>query len=474
MEIQKSKSTRCQSDVALSFTKHLFSKEDYQEKNLIFSPLSLYAALSVMAAGSEGRTLDELLSFLRFDSIDHLNTYFSQGISPVFSDEDPASSPSQHHLSFTNGMFIDTTVSLSYPFRRLLSTHYNASLASLDFNLRGDSVLHDVNSLIEQESNGLITQLLPPGTVTNLTKLIFANALRFQGMWKHTLDGLTHVSSFNLLSGTSVKVPYMTTFKKTQYVRAFDGFKILRLPYKQGRDRQRRFSMCIFLPDAQDGLSALIQKLSSEPGFLKGKLPHRKVRVRPFRVPKFNISFTFEASNVLKEVGVVSPFSPMDAHFTKMVNVNSPSDNLFVQSIFHKAFIEVNEKGTKATAATWSALARQCARDHHPSIDFIADHPFLFLIREDFTGTILFVGQVLNPLDGLPVKRTRRLCISPVAARPVKDRRVTPLSKDENSMFLGLSREYQPSPRLPSSALFPEISLVDCRFDVCGCEGWKA
>nr|AFK33870.1 unknown [Lotus japonicus] len=452
MELQKSKSM----DVPLSFTQHLFSKEDYQEKNLIYSPLSLYAALSVIAAGSEGRTFDELLSFLRFDSIDNLNTFFSQAISPVFFDND-AASPLQHY----NGIFIDTTVSLSYPFRRLLSTHYNANLTSLDFNLRGGNVLHEMNSLIEEDTNGHITQLLPPGTVTNLTRLIFANALCFQGMWKHKFDGLTYVSPFNLLNGTSVKVPFMTTCKNTQYVRAFDGFKILRLPYKQGRDRQRRFSMCIFLPDAQGGLSALIQKLSSEPCFLKGKLPRRKVRVHPFWIPKFDISFTFEASNVLKEVGVVSPFSPMDAHLTKMVNVNSPLDNLCVQSIFHKAFIEVNEKGTKATAATWSALARQCARDHLPAIDFIADHPFLFLIREDFTGTILFVGQVLNPLDGLPVKRRHAVGRCSAAAMPVKDWRVTPLSEDEDSMFLGLSRGCLPSPRLPSSALFPEISLVD-------------
>ncbi|PNY12644.1 serpin-ZX-like protein [Trifolium pratense] len=158
--------------------------------------------------------------------------------------------------------------------------------------------------------------------------------------------------------------------------------------------------MCILLPDAKDGLSPLIQKLSSEPGFLKDKLPRRKVLLIYLGVPRFNISFTFEASNVLKEVGVVSPFSTSDADFTKMVEPNSPLDKLHVESIFHKAFIAVNEQGTKATA-TAAAVIRKPLGISKPleGTKFKANRPFLFLIIEDFTGTILFVGQVLNPLD---------------------------------------------------------------------------
>ncbi|XP_057444562.1 serpin-ZX-like [Lotus japonicus] len=275
-------------------------------------------ALTIIVASGSNTTLSSSIS-------NNIETHHcrakasARGISPVFSDKDADADADAHHLSSTNGMFVDKSVSLSYPFRLLLAYQYKASLASLDFKNRGDRVLHDVNSLIERKSNGHITQLLPPGTITNLTRLIFANALRFQGLWKHKFDGPRYEFSFFLLNGTSVKVPFMTIKKKTHYIRAFDGFKILRLPYKQGRDRKRRFSMCIFLPDARDGLSTLIQKLSSEPGFLKGKLPRRKVRVDALEIPKFNISFTFEASNVLKEVGVVSPFSPMDACFTKMV-----------------------------------------------------------------------------------------------------------------------------------------------------------
>ncbi|XP_057423106.1 serpin-ZX-like [Lotus japonicus] len=389
MDLQKSKSNSI--DAVLSFTKHVLSKEEYQEKNLVFSPLSLYAALSVMAAGADGLTLDELLSFLRFDSVDHLTTFFSQVLSPVLFSDD--------HLSFANGMWVDQSLSIFHSFKQLVSTHYKATLASLDFKTQGNGVLPEVNSWVEKETNGHITHLLPPEAVNNLTRLIFANALRFKGTWKHKFDGKTMRLAFYLLNDTSVQVPFMTSKKKTQYIRAFDGFKILRLPYKQGRDRKRRFSMCFFLPDATDGLPALIQKLSSESAFFKGKLPRRKVRVGDFKIPKFTIPFTFEASNMLEEVGVVSPFSPCHADFTKMVEVNSTLDKLHVQNIFQKVTIQVSEVGSEATVAT-TFIGRKAtggSLSSCPAINFVADHPFLFLIREDFTGTILFIGQVLHP-----------------------------------------------------------------------------
>ncbi|XP_057418847.1 serpin-ZX-like [Lotus japonicus] len=386
------KSIRCQTDVALSITEHLFSKEEYQEKNLIFSPFSLHAVLCVMAAGSEGPTLDELLSFLRTDSIDHLNTLFSQLVSVLLSD---AAAPS-HRLSFVNGMWADKSVSLSHSFKQLVATHYKATLASVDFLAKFDQVRHEVNSWVERETNGLITKLLPPKAVGKLTRLFFANALYLKGAWKHKLDARGYYD-FHLLNGTLVQVPFLRS-EKEQFISVFDGFKVLRLSYQQGLDKKRRFSMYIFLPDAKDGLSALIKKLASESNFLKGKLPRQKVQVFNFRIPKFKISFTLEASNMLKELGVVSPFSERDADFTKMVD--SPLDGEYVESMFHKAFIEVNEEGTEATTTSSMKKAPKgkmcCTR--RPGIDFVADHPFLFLIREDLTGTILFIGQVLHPL----------------------------------------------------------------------------
>ncbi|KAJ1386406.1 Serpin domain [Sesbania bispinosa] len=381
-----------QTDVALTIAKHLSSKES-QEKNHVFSPLSLHVVLSIIAAGSEGPTLDQLLSFLRSKSTDHLNSFASQLVSVVLSDASPAGGP---RLSFADGVWLDQSLPLHPSFKQLVTTDYNATLASVDFQTKAVEVTNEVNLWAEKETNGLIKDVLPPGSVDNSTKLIFANALYFKGAWNEKFDAsMTKDDDFHLLNGSSVKVPFMIS-KKKQFISAFDGFKVLGLPYKQGDDK-RQFSMYFFLPDAKDGLSALVERMASESGFLERNLPQQKVEVGDFRIPRFNISFGLETSNVLKELGVVLPFSD-DGDLTKMVD--SPEGQLlYVKSIFHKAFIEVNEEGTEAAAAS-AAVVQLRSLPIVTKIDFVADHPSLFLIREDLTGTVLFVGQVLNPLAG--------------------------------------------------------------------------
>jgi serpin B len=254
-----------------------------------------------------------------------------------------------------------------------------------------------VNLWAKKNTNGFIRDVLSRGTVTNLTRLIFANALYFKGTWDQPFDASkTKHHDFYLFNGNSVKVPFMTSHRK-QFVGAFDGFKVLRLPYEQGVDK-RQFSMYLFLPDAKDGLLTLIEKMASEPEFLKHNLPKTKVEVGDFRIPKFEISFGLSASNALKELGVVLPFDP-SVGLAKMVD--SPDSAIWVSDILQKCFIKVNEKGTEAAAVTAAVVL--CLKGPTPKpipIDFVADHPFLFLIREDLSGTILFVGQVVNPLVG--------------------------------------------------------------------------
>lgn len=263
--------------------------------------------------------------------------------------------------------------------------------------LKAAEVSKEVNLWAEKETNGLIKEVLPPGSVDNSSRLILANALYFKGAWNDKFDSSkTKDYDFHLLNGGSVQVPFMTS-KKKQLVRAFDGFKVLGLPYKQGEDK-RRFTMYFFLPDAKDGLPALVEKMGSVSGFLDRHLPHEKVEVGDFRIPKFKISFGFEVSKVLKGLGVVLPFSGEGGGLLEMVD--SPvGKNLYVSSIFQKSFIEVNEEGTEAAAATAAVIALRSLRLFE-KIDFVADHPFVFLIREDMTGMVMFIGHVLNPLDG--------------------------------------------------------------------------
>jgi serpin B len=183
------------------------------------------------------------------------------------------------------------------------------------------------------------------------------------------------------------------TSMKGQFISVFDGFKVLRLPYKHGID-DRYFSMYFLLPDAKDGLLALIEKVTSEYETLEHIIPNRIVEVGDFRIPSFKISFKLELSNMLKELGVTLPFSA--GGLTKMVD-----SLILISNISQKYIIKVNEEGTKAAAVTVAGFGK-CGRftSIPTPIDFVVDHPFLFLIKEDLSGTILFVGQVLNPLDG--------------------------------------------------------------------------
>ncbi|PQM39600.1 serpin-ZX [Prunus yedoensis var. nudiflora] len=372
-------SIRNQNDVALGLTKKLLQTEG-KESNLVYSPLSIHVVLSLIAAGSKGPTQDQLLSFLKSKSTDHLNTFAAELVSVILSDGSPSGGP---RLSFVNGIWVDSSLPLKPSFKQVVDTAYKAAISQVDFQTNAAEVASGVNSWAEKETSGLIKEILPPGSVDSSTRLIFANALYFKGAWNEKFDAsTTKEHDFHLLDGSTVKAPFMTS-KKKQFVSSYDGFTVLGLPYKQGEDK-RRFSMHVFLPEAKDGLPSLVEKLGSESGFLDRHLPKQQVEVGDFKLPKFKISFGFEASNVLKGLGVVLPFS--GGGLTEMVD--SPvGQNLYVSSIFHKSFIEVNEEGTEAAAASAGVIK---VRGLPITTDFVADHPFLFLIREELTGTVMF------------------------------------------------------------------------------------
>ncbi|KAF8022908.1 hypothetical protein BT93_F0426 [Corymbia citriodora subsp. variegata] len=381
-----------QTDAALALSKHLLLTRA-GDSNLVFSPLSIHVVLGLIAAGSAGPTQDQLLSFLKAKSADHLHTLASQLVAVVLADGSAGGGPK---LSFANGVWIDRSLPLRPSFKQVVDASYKAATNLADFKTKAVEVTSKVNTWAKKETSGLIKEVLPAGSVDGTTRLIFANALYFKGAWNDKFNtSETKDNDFFLLNGSSVQVPFMTS-KNKQILKACDGFKVLGLPYEQGQDK-RQFSMYLFLPDVRDGLLALVEKISSESGFLDRHLPHKKVEVGQFRIPRFKISFGFAASKDLKKLGLVLPFST-EGGLTEMVD--SPEGrSLYVSSIFHKSFIEVNEEGTEAAAASAGVIMLK-SLDLPEVIDFVADHPFLFLVREDMTGTILFLGQVLNPLAG--------------------------------------------------------------------------
>lgn len=384
------KSVVNQTNVLLRLAGHV-SQTEAKENNLVFSPLLIHLVLSVIAAGSDGATKKQLLDFLKSSSTDELNKLSSELAHAVLSDGSGSGGPK---LAFADGVWIDRSLEFKDKYKRILESVYKATSAQVDFINKPREAEEKVNSWVEKNTNSLIKQLLPNGSVDTTTRLIFTNALYFKGAWQQKFDASrTQHFDFYHLNGNSIKVPMMTSFRK-QFISTYDDFKVLRLPYKQGNDNKRQFSMYVYLPEARDGLPHLVQKMSTQHGFLDKHIPRKEVDVRELRIPKFKMSFGFEASSVLKQLGVVLPFNT--GGLTEMVE-SAMDNNLCVSSIFHKAFIEVNEEGTEAAAATAAVVMLRGAPLEIPTVDFVADHPFLFSIREDVNGVALFIGHILNP-----------------------------------------------------------------------------
>ncbi|XP_047319984.1 serpin-ZX-like [Impatiens glandulifera] len=388
-----------QTDVSLSLAKQVMLKHA-KHSNSVFSPFSIHILLNLIASGAKGSTLDQLLSYLNSNSSEDLNSLSSQVIALVFDAVgDPHFGPK---LSLANAAWIDQSLSLKSSFKHVVEDVYKASCNQVDFQTKAVEVTGQVNAWAEKETKGLIKEILPPGSVDSSSdQLILTNALYFKGTWTEKFRASqTKDRDFYLVNGNSVKVPFMTNCEN-QYLSAFDDFKVLGLPYEQGQD-ERSFSMYIFLPNSKEegGLTALVEKLNSQPpGFLDLHLPFHEARMGEFLIPRFKISFGFEASGVLKELGLISPFTE-GGGLTEMVDDSSIGKELYVSKIFHKSFVQVNEEGTVAAAASAACAIPVCLRviEDDP-IDFVADHPFLFIIREDETGVILFIGQVFNPLE---------------------------------------------------------------------------
>ncbi|KAL3637177.1 hypothetical protein CASFOL_019476 [Castilleja foliolosa] len=378
-----------QSDVALTLTKHVFSTKPKDgdgdgDGDLVFSPLSIYVVLGMIAAGSDGPTRHQLLRYLKAKSVQQLTSQASQLVTVLFADGAPLGGP---RLSFANGVWVDKSLNLDPAYKQIVENNFRSALDLVDFKSKADDARQEVNTWAEKKTSGIIKELLPPDSVDSETRIILANAVYFKGTWNQKFDpSLTKNHVFFLLNGSSAEVPFMTSEKK-QYISSFKDFKVLSLPYNQGGDK-RRFAMHFFLPNAKDGLAALVERVSSESGFIEDHLPYKEVEVGDFRIPKFKINFGFEASEALRGHGLVLPFS-----CCHMAN-----STLRVRKIYQETSIEVNEEGTEAAAATAAVVQYYAGmRKVDPPIDFVADHPFLFVVREDMTGVVLFVGQVLNP-----------------------------------------------------------------------------
>ncbi|CAD6236574.1 unnamed protein product [Miscanthus lutarioriparius] len=248
-----------------------------------------------------------------------------------------------------------------------------------------------INEWITSATAGQIKDLLPMGYLHHGTPAMLANALYFKGVWERNFDAyLTRDETLFLHDGCVVRMPFMSSTSK-QCITYRPGYKVVRLRYgHQGRGEHRVFSMYIYLPDAHDGLPTLLHKLSADLALLESsRTLTDEVPMRAFKVPRFTVAYKTNTREMLLNLGLLLPFDG------DIVEVGAP-EPLVVFDVYHESFVEVNEEGTEAASAIAVAMRFGCAHLEAP-VGFVADHPFMFLIKEELSGVVVFAGQAIDP-----------------------------------------------------------------------------
>jgi serpin B len=273
---------------------------------------------------------------------------------------------------------------------KLVQTNYGAGFHPVDFKSAPESVRATINQWVEKQTNDKIQNLLGPGTVTPLARLILTNAIYFKAAWADQFSkNATENTDFHLSAGKTIQAPTMHNSGGYYYFKG-PSFQALLMPYEKDE-----ISMLILLPDNVDGLPALERALSaSNLDKWMASLSYADEVI--VSLPRFKITQQFELSSTLEGLGMKTAFDPNGADFSGMTGDKS----LVISAAIHKAYIDVDEDGTEAAAATAVIMMPGAAapmRNPPPPIIFTADHPFLFLIRDNASGASLFMGRVTDP-----------------------------------------------------------------------------
>jgi serpin B len=356
------------------------------EDNLFFSPQSISTALAMTYAGARSDTAAEMGKVLHLDlSPDNLSLAQATLIKQL----NDAGSSGQFQLSIANRLWGQQGHHFLEGFLKTLRDDYQADLQQLDFQTQPEQARQTINQWVEQATQGKIKDLIPQGLLNEMTRLVLANAVYFKGKWQQPFKpDATKSAPFFLSADKQSDVPLMYQQQHCRFGK-FDladhtGLQVIELPY-QGDE----LSMVVLLPHQTGGLSALEKQLSVDN--LKqwtSKLAQPEVKIS---LPKFKLSAEFQLRDILTDLGMPLAFAPDKADFSGM----DGQHDLYISAVVHKAYVDVNEEGTEAAAAT-GVVSRAMAMPANP-VEFRADHPFLFLIRDQKTGCILFMGRVTDP-----------------------------------------------------------------------------
>jgi len=347
--------------------------------NLFFSPTSIGTALAMAYAGARGETAEEMRAVLHLSLEDEaLHRAVGDFARAIGSEREGLT------IAVANALWGQS----GYPFRpeylALGERRYGASLRALDFRQATEQSRITINEWVEGETAGKIRDLFEPGSLDPMTRLVLTNAIYFKGTWLRQFDPkMTRKAPFHPTPARSVQVDMMHTREvRLGYVETPE-LQALELPYSE-----HAASMILLLPAAGRSLEALEKALT--PDKLEGILAEmRHVEMSLVAIPRFTMTCSYSLSNELSRLGMRLAFTP-NADFSGIAT----AEDLFISEVVHKAFVEVNEEGTEAAAATGTLIRATSAQ---PSHTFRADRPFVFLIRDEATGAILFLGRVVEP-----------------------------------------------------------------------------
>lgn len=363
-----------------AFALHLYGKVKEKEGNLFFSPYSISTALAMTYAGARANTEKQMAEVLHF-------TLDQKRLHPRFAQLQTELTAVQEkggvELSVANALWAQKGYVFLKEFLDVTKKTYGAVLNHVDFKTAHEAARRNINAWVEQKTEDKIKELIKPGVLSALTRLVLTNAIYFYGNWQSQFTkGLTKEDSFRLAPEKQVKVPMMTQKQLFRYMES-DRLQILELPYV-GND----LSMIVLLPKRVDGLTRLECELSTEN--LKAWVDSLQKREILVFLPKFKMSSQFRLDKTLALMGMPDAFGEA-ADFSGMDGTKS----LNISAVIHKAFVDVNEEGTEAAAATGVVVGIKSVAAPLPV--FRADHPFLFLIRHNPSGSILFFGRLMNP-----------------------------------------------------------------------------
>ncbi|MEJ2648991.1 MAG: serpin family protein [Sedimentisphaerales bacterium] len=356
------------------------------EGNLFFSPYSISTALTMTYTGARGRTAREMAGVLKLPVIsdgwtdmEKIASVFGALQKQLQADKET----SGYQLNVANALWGQQGYPFLPEFLELNKKYFESGLSEVDF-AKSEEARKTINTWVEKQTNEKIKDLMPPGSIDALTRLVLTNAIYFKGDWSIKFkEENTKDADFHVTEQKTVQVPMMYQKESFQYAQ-LDNMQLLEMPYKGDK-----LSMLIILPKTIGDMDAIESNLNLQT--LQPNMKQMRKREVEVYLPKFKMTCgTLDISRILAAMGMKDAFSRA-ADFSGM----SGRKDLYISSVMHKAFVEVNEEGTEAAAAT--GVGMKLLSIAQPPPVFQADRPFIFMIRDNVSQSILFMGKVGNP-----------------------------------------------------------------------------